>query len=125
MPQPTKVRHFAAKAIDQDLSGAPLGHRENELFFNCTFKDLRNTTFKNCDLNHSKFTSDRAEELLGLTVTLNCHSFENVELSPFVFDLMLTLLLKTKGNVEKRRKLIEVIGEDRLRELLTQLKQVE
>jgi hypothetical protein len=76
-------------------------------------------------MNGSKLLTDKIEDALGLTATLDCHSFDNVELSPLLFDLFLVLLLKTKGNETKRRKLIQVIGEDRVRQLLSQLSEIE
>jgi hypothetical protein len=116
---------FRATHIDEDLKGVSIGSRENELFFNCELKDLRGVTLKNCVLTNSRVLTDRVEDALGLTVTLDCHTFEDLELSPLMFDLLLVLLLKTKGNEEKRRKLVEVIGRRRVVELLGELKQVE
>jgi hypothetical protein len=116
---------FRATHIDEDLKGVSIGSRENELFFNCELKYLRGATLKNCVLTNSKVLTDRVEDALGLTVTLDCHTFEDLELSPLMFDLLLVLLLKTKGNVEKRRQLIAVIGRARVVELLGQLKRLE
>ena len=125
MPTLPTLSEFAATHIDQDLTGVWLGHHENELLFNCKFKDVRGAVLKDCKLQHSAFVTDSLEDLLGLTVTLDCGSFANVELSELVFDAMVMLLIKTKGNTEKRRKLIEVLGEDRVRELLTALRNLE
>jgi len=74
---------------------------------------------------NSRFLTDRIEDALGLTLTLDCHSFEDVECSPLIFDLLLLLLAKTKGNTDKRRKLIEFVGRDRAYEILKQLEQLE
>jgi hypothetical protein len=120
MPKP-----FVATHIDQDLTGGWLGHHENELFFNCKLKDVRGAVLKDCKLQSSAFVTDSLEDLLGITLTLDCGSFANVEFSPLVFDAMLMLLIKTKGNVEKRKKLIEVLGEARVRELLWAFKGLE
>lgn len=110
--------------IDRDCSDLA-GIYEEKLFFNCIFKKLNGLTLKNCDLNKSKFITDKIEDALGLTLTLTCLSFNDVELSPLVFDLILCLLLKTAGNTDKRRKIAAVLGKDRLLELLTQMKGLE
>jgi CO dehydrogenase/acetyl-CoA synthase delta subunit len=110
--------------IDQDVSNLS-GEHWDELFFNCTFKKLNNLVLKNCELNRSKFITDKVEDALGFTLTLGCMSFSNVELSELLFDLMLCLLMKSSGNTEKRRKLIDVVGRSRVAELLKTLERLE
>jgi hypothetical protein len=119
------LHKFRRLHIDKDLKSGTLGFREDELFFNCDFNDLRGVTLKDCDLNGSRFHTDKVQDALGFTMTLDCKSFDNVEYSPFLFDLLLVLMMKTKGNDSKRRKLLQVLGEDRAREILTQLKGLE
>lgn len=116
---------YKAYHIDEDLTSGALGVRENELFFNCTLKDLRNTTLKNCNMQHSRVLTDDPKDALGLTVTLDCKTFQDVELSPMVFDLLLVLLLKTKGNLERRKKLLDLVGKDRVKEILLKLGKLE
>lgn len=122
---PARLHDFSASHIDEDLRGSPAGEHDNELFFNCTFDNVRQSTFKNCTMHNSKFLVNRIEDALGLTATLDCKSFSDLELSPLMFDLMLVLLLKTKGNDEKRKKLIDVIGKERVVELLRKLEKIE
>lgn len=122
---PDSLRKFSESHIDEDLTGVSLGYRENGLFHGCTFKKLAGATLKDCDLFHSRFVTERVEDALGLTLTLDCNSFDEVEYSPLLFDLMLVLLMKTKGNNEKRRKLFDLLGKERVRELLHKLGQVE
>lgn len=118
------LRNFTASHIDEDCQRVS-GMHENELFFNCKFKNVKNLTLKNCDLNKSKILTDDIRDALGFTVTLDCFSFRDVELSPLMFDLLLCLLLKTKGNTEKRNKLIDVIGKERLLQLLKEMSTLE
>jgi hypothetical protein len=118
------MRKFNAQHIDQNCEDVS-GFHDNELFFNCKFKKLNGLTLKNCDLNMSQFAPEKVRDALGFTVTLDCHSFADVELNPLAFDLILCLLLKSKGNNEKRRKLIEVIGKDRLMALLGEMSTLE
>jgi hypothetical protein len=108
--QSDKLRDFSSVRIEEDCKGLE-GHHENELFYGCSFKDLRGLTLKDCDLNQSKFETDRLAEAKGFTLTLDCHSFRGVQYSPLLFDLMLYLLSNTEGNDEKRQKLRELLGD--------------
>jgi len=101
------------------------GVRENELFYGCTVKKVAGLTLKNCVLTGSLLDVKDAKDALGLTVTLDCHTFAGVELSEQLFDLMLLLLMKTKGNTDKRRKLLDVVGKERAMVLLEQMKDLE
>lgn len=88
-------------------------------------QNLAGATLKDCVLRGTRLDITKAADVLNFTVTLNCHSFNNVELSDYLFDLYLVLLLKTKGNTEKRRKLIDIIGKDRVYSILKELEQLE
>lgn len=121
---PPSVRQFSERHIDEDCEGIT-GHHENGLFFNCTFRKLSGLTLKDCDLNGSAFLTDRLRDALGFTLTLNCHSFDNVEYSPLLFDLFLLMAYKSKGNDDKREKLLDVIGRERAEKLLEILKRLE
>lgn len=110
------AKKFRATHIEKDCSQLS-GMHDSELFFNCSFKDLRGLTLRNCVLNRSRFLTDTVEQAMGFTLTLDCASFANVEYSEVLFDLLLMLIIKTKGNTEKRRKLIEVLGRERVLEL--------
>lgn len=64
--------------------------------------------------------------MLGFTVTLDCHSFKDVELADQEFDLICLLLTKTKGNTLKRMALLKhVVGMENSRRLLTKLETLE
>ncbi len=100
--------------------------KNNVEFYNCTFKNLANATLTNCSLSGCKFDMTKPEEIIGLSVTMDCFSFSNLELSPEVFDLLLLLICKTKGNNEKRLAIIEtIVGHDRAIELLRELEHLE
>lgn len=116
---------FTETHIDEKMEGVAGREFDNALFFNCTFDSVRDLTLKNCDLNRSKLNVERIEDALGFCLSLDCNSFSSVEYSPLLFDLLIVLMLKSKGNTEKRRKLIDVIGEDRLRELLSAMSRLE
>lgn len=86
---------------------------------------MRDVTLRNCTLAQSTFLTDKIEDALGFTVTLDCMTFDDLELSPLMFDLLMVLLIKTKGNTEKRRRLIDVLGHERLHEILKAMRQLE
>jgi hypothetical protein len=101
------------------------GHHENELFHECTFCKLNGLTLQDCVLDRSVFTTSSVRDALGFTLTLDCHSFSGVEYSPLLFDLLLLLLYQSKGNDDKRERLLDVIGRDRAAALLKVLKRTE
>ena len=109
----TKVREFAEEHIEEDCSSL-CGERSNELFFGCTFDKLSGLTLHNCDLNRSKFVTKRFRDALGFTLTLDCHSFKDVEYSALLFDSMLFLLCQTRGNDEKREALVQLLGPEKM-----------
>jgi len=119
-----KLHDFRQTFIDKDLTSLSKFYY-NCLFFNCHFKDLSGVTLKGCELNCSRIDPDKVSDLLDFTVTLSCKSFNNVLLNELAFDTFLLLLCKTAGNAEKRRKLLEIVGKDRAREILKELETLE
>jgi len=115
------LKSFKKQYISEELQEIT-GIHENELFFDCTFHKLSGLTLKNCDLNQSRFTTKRVRDALGLTLTLDCHSFSGVEFSPELFDMMLALLTLSKGNDSKKEKLVDIIGQKKYTSLYKLLK---
>ncbi len=107
-----QLHNFSEEHIKEDCRELT-GLHENGLFFGCSFEKLRGLSLKDCDLNRSKFLTESVRDALGFTLTLSCLSFRGVEYSPLLFDLMLSLMVMSKGNDEKRKKILEVIGADR------------
>jgi Zn-finger protein len=100
--------------------------KNNVEFYNCTFHKLGNASLTNCSFNGCKFAMTNPEDIIGLNIAMDCFTFSNLELSPEVFDMLLLLICKTKGNADKRRAIIEsVVGHDRSIELLRTLERVE
>lgn len=118
------LRNFDQTFIDSDCKTLS-GLHDNELFFNCVFENLNNLTLSNCDLNQSKFLTASIRDALNFTLTLNCHSFDKVEFSELLFDLLLVLVTKTTGNDLKREQLLDVIGRDRASAINKILKTIE
>lgn len=119
-----QLRLFDETHIHEDCS-TMTGMHNNGLFYDCEFKQLRGLSLLNCALNGSRFTTDSIKDALDFSLTLNCFSFENVEYSELLFDLLITLCSMSKGNDEKRSKLAGVIGEGRLHAIQCVLKGVE
>lgn len=118
-------RIFKEKHIDEVFEGVP-SPKKNVEFYGCTFKNLAGAVLQNCSLMGCKFAMTEPEAIIGLTVTMDCFSFGGVELSPEVFDLLLLLMCKSKGNTEKRKKIIEdIVGHDRAVEMLRKLEHLE
>jgi hypothetical protein len=118
------LRQWKEEHIEEDCSEMT-GTHEDGLFFGCRFHKLNDLTLKDCDLNRSEFTTDDVRDALGFTLTLNCHSFSNVKYSPLLFDLLLMMMISTRGNDAKRLKLVEVIGKERFNQLSKILKVLE
>lgn len=124
-PRSSGLRQFDEVHIDEHV-GRLKGDYENALFFNCTFDSLDGLTLKNCVLDKSTVTARNPSDLLGLTVTLDCHSFSNVGLTEEAFDMLLLLLCKTRGNEAKRRTIIEkVVGHENAVKYLRLMKTLE
>jgi hypothetical protein len=118
------LRAWTNTRIDADCK-ALTGSHENCLFYNCTFDNLRDVTLKNCVLTGSKFVTSDVAKALGFTLTLDCNSFKGVSYSEELFDLLLVLIVTTKGNTAKRRKLLDVVGKERVAEILSMLATLE
>lgn len=116
--------NFKAVHIDEDCTQLK-GEHQLELFHNCTFNNLNGLTLKDCTLTHSKVITNTVPDAMGLTITMDCRTFDNLELSPLMFDMFMVMLLKTKGNEEKRKRLIDILGRERLHQLLKEMKQLD
>lgn len=119
-----KLRDFSKINIDKDCMNE-VGTHENELFYNCVFDKLNDLRLIKCDLNNSKFKTSSIKDALGFTLTLDCMSFKNVEYSPLLFDLLCAMMVLSKGNDEKRRKIREILGDKKMESLLKVLGVIE
>lgn len=107
----TYARRFSETHISEDCRAFFSKEIENGLFFDCDFANIAKSTIKNCDLNGSRIKPESIKDMLGVTMTLDCHTFKDVELNELALDCLLTLLAKTKGNDLKRAKIIDIIGD--------------
>ena len=81
------------------------------LFFNCEFRRLRGATFEHCSLKRSKINPEKVEDLLSLTITLDCFAWNDVELNELAFDVLVYMLSRTRGNDDRRAVLKRMITE--------------
>ncbi len=119
-----RLRNFTEEHIREDCRDLT-GTRDNGLFYDCKFEKLRGLTLRDCDLNHSSFSTEHIRDALGFTMTLSCLSFRNVEYSELLFDMFLTLATMTRGNDSKREALKDVVGRDRYDALMRILSRTE
>lgn len=115
------LREFNNTMIDKEVVAAGKTFT-NWLFYNCTFRSVAGLSLTNCVLDRSRFLVDRISDALGFTLTLNCFSFSDVEYSELLFDLLLYLLTTTKGNDEKREKITQILGVDKMQKFERVLK---
>lgn len=99
-------------------------HFKNALLQRCRFERMRSAVLDHCCLSESKIEPRRVVDLLGLTVTLDCLSWRDVELNPLAFDMMMYLLAIGRGNDEKRHKLISMIEPAHMIELVGEYEKV-
>lgn len=118
------LRKFDEVHIEEDCSNIT-GHKENCLFFGCTFDKLAGLTLKGCDLNKSIFNTSRIRDAMGLTISLDCFSFKSVSYSPLLMDLMLFLLTTTSGNDDRREQIASILGEEKMKTLTRVLRSIE
>lgn len=110
--------------IDENCE-SKTGNFEGAVFHNCSFRKLNGLTLNKCDLSQSRFTTDSIRDALDFTLTMNCASFRGVEYSELLFDLLLCLMVQSKGNDEKRKRLVSILGEAKLKSLLRTLHTLE
>lgn len=80
------------------------------LFRGCVITKCAGATLLSCCLTDSKFAIDKVEDMLDFTMGLDCAHFSDVEFSEKVFDYLVLLLVRSKGNTKKRLALIEALG---------------
>ena len=121
----TTLREWKESYINEDCRTIT-GMHENALFWGCTFEKLNNVVLKDVVLRNSKFITTKVQDALGFTLTVgDCGSFRDVQYSEELFDMLLVMMIMTKGNTTKRRKLMDVVGSNRVGQILKELATVE
>ena len=87
----------------------------NQLLHRCHITGMSNATFKKCNLRNSHIDIKSLTDILGVTMTLDCFTFNELRLSPEVLDALIFLLTTTAENDEKRAALRSMIDPKRLR----------
>jgi hypothetical protein len=119
------LRALKEKHIDEVFTEVP-EPKDHAEFYDCTFHKLNGAVLKDCTMMGSKLVMTKPEDIIGATVTMDCFFFNELELSPEVFDLLLLLICRTKGNTKKRLAIIEnIVGHDRAVQLLRETERLE
>lgn len=92
-----------------DVSGRRF---ERAVLRDCTITKVNGARFINCDLYHSALEVDEIYHMLGVTITLDCFSFEGLRLSEVALNSILFLLTTTLGNDSKRQRILGLLSED-------------
>lgn len=85
------------------------------LFRDCTFRKLRGAHIVNCTFERCTLDTDDPREILGVTTTLNCRTFEGLKFSPAAMDAVLHLVAMGCSDAEQREKILAVIDPHRLK----------
>jgi hypothetical protein len=114
------VIYGSKRPFRESLAGQKLGDVSGRRFIcvslaDCEISKACGAEFLHCSLRGAKFTSEDVRDYIGMTATLDCQTFEGVELPPVAFDLFLKLFSLTLGNDEKRKGLRALIDPTRLR----------
>jgi hypothetical protein len=80
----------------------------------CEISRATGAEFVHCSLRDARITSSDIRDFLGVTLTLDCQTFEGLEFTEPVFDALLNLLAMTRGNDAKRAGLRALIDPKRL-----------
>ena len=96
-----------------DLSSA---RQVRALIRECDIIGLRGAQLINCTMTGSRVLVNDVRGLLGVTLTMDCLTFEDVEVPEILLDLLLYLLTRTRGNESKRGSIRALIDGRRVRE---------
>jgi hypothetical protein len=97
---------------DEDLSEIRGRRFSRTLFATCRFEDMRGAHFEHCCFIYSKIQPRSLSDILGVTLTLDCFTFDTLEFNELGLDAILYLLTMTKGNDEKREIIKRLISPD-------------
>jgi hypothetical protein len=113
------LRQWKKVFIRQTFDAIEPGLHEDELYYECSIKRAKGCSFIRCCFTGSKLDFASVEDMQDLVMGMDCANFSRVELSPMAFDYMALLLVRQKGNTEKRAAIIEALGgKDYVRGLL-------
>lgn len=82
---------------------------QNELISECHVTNVAGAYIVNCDCRGTHLDIDDVRKLLGVTVTLDCYTFDGLKLSELALDTFLYLLTHTEDNDYKREQVRSLI----------------
>jgi hypothetical protein len=85
------------------------------LFSDCTFHDIRKVHFVNCTMENCRIETEDPRDLLEATITINCHTFRNLKLSPAAFDALLFVISMAAPDEDMRTRSRTALDPSRLK----------
>lgn len=107
----TGFREFV-EGRDVDLTNSRI---RDVSFRDCRIVSLQSALLEHCQLDTCRLDITDLRLLLDSTVTLNCFTFDGLEMTPESFDAFLYLFTITRGNDKKRAAVRDLIDPLRLR----------
>ena len=108
------MRHWRETHHREDLGDLSGRRIENALLADCRITGLAGARIANCDLRGTEIDIQDLRKLLGVTVTLDCFTFDGLKPSEFVVDAMTYLLSTCDIADSKRQQLRSTIDSSRL-----------
>jgi uncharacterized protein YjbI with pentapeptide repeats len=75
----------------------------------CTIGIARAAQFIHCNMRGARFTNDDPRDLISISATLNCETWESLTLPPRSFEALLKLMSITNCGEQKREGLRALI----------------
>lgn len=97
-------RRFSEIHEDEDLPDIRGRGFVRALFSKCRFKNMRKSHLVGCTMDQCTVETDDPRDILDVTLTLNCHTFRNLRLSPAAFDALLYVATMSAPDEETREK---------------------
>jgi hypothetical protein len=102
-PRPDPLRFFSQVIKDQKNLNLEGQGFVRALFVNCQITRLRNTTLAKCTMSGCSLEPADIRDILGITITLNCHTWDHFRMSPLTLDAILYLITRGAAPEEQER----------------------
>lgn len=111
----SRLRAYSETHIGESLPDLTGRRFYGALLADCKLGRVAGAVFKDCVLAGSELQASDVRDFLGVTLTLDCFTFEGLRLSPEALDGILFLLTMTQGNDATREKIAAAIDPERLK----------
>jgi hypothetical protein len=110
MVTPPQIADWRNSRIEENLGDISGRRFVRENLHGSRITVMRGAVLEHCNMAEVQIEPKRLSDLLGVTMTIDCFSFEDLRMNELAMDAMLYLLAKTKGNDEKREVLKSLIS---------------